>query len=733
MVSMLMNLSFLKNVWRYTRLVRAVMLAFLALWVFDFFLMRFPTLYGVRDVHVAAILFKRYWRDFLWEQLVGLGLCLEVGFVLGCIAHLFVIHWQRNALVWLSSKKALGAAIGIAMSIHSFFFLKSLYHSPASYDEFMSRFFFWTPQVIRPLTHALTPHHINAFFAALLLFLFVWPCLCRFIFRDAMRRTKKIAFWSAMSFSIIGFVGFVLFLLPKWSPAPLLVQIQTPRLGKIGSRPQSVLFLVVESLRADQVTPDTMPNLFELASKGAYFDRTIVSVPRTGPSLVAMLTGRYPTSNGIRTMFPTEKEWDALPTTLPRQLAAVGYKTYLTADGSGDVFTGGNFGFDAVDVVDKFSFQRLGAPDGDARIRMHGFSQNVHLSLYPYWIAGKHVPTWRHLVLDHFLAQDFAGRIAENVRSHEQSLPAQPFFQMVFFTTSHFPYATHWPYYKIATDPHYRGQHVYRKNPMGAWTISDAERQQVFGLYQGALRFVDAQIGDVVQHVRKQSPDTIVVVTADHGEAIFDLPELGLGHGDNLIGDFASRVPLIFSDPRAVSAQSFPSVLVRNIDVTPTLLDLLEQPIPEGMQGVSLVPLLKKEKKAMNLVAYQETGLWFFHSAPGAMQQERLPYPNISQLLELDDKDNPVLKPQWASVVVCAKQRAVQNDRFMLRYQPAIDGAHWFLFDIQTDPTGKKNLIGEFTSKAEDLYKQLLPFLQADHDRHGCPLPSGPQQMPRTN
>src|SRR5205823_1338714 len=46
------------------------------------------------------------------------------------------------------------------------------------------------------------------------------------------------------------------------------------------------------------------PNLVQLADRGARFDRAYVSLPRTFPSWVTLLTGKFPHHHGIRSMFP---------------------------------------------------------------------------------------------------------------------------------------------------------------------------------------------------------------------------------------------------------------------------------------------------------------------------------------------------------------------------------------------------------------------------------------------
>ena len=78
--------------------------------------------------------------------------------------------------------------------------------------------------------------------------------------------------------------------------------------ARSGKRP-NMLVLAVDSLRADRVfAPDAarrFPTLAALARAGVRFREAHVTVPRTFPSFVTLLTGRYPHHHGIRHMFPS--------------------------------------------------------------------------------------------------------------------------------------------------------------------------------------------------------------------------------------------------------------------------------------------------------------------------------------------------------------------------------------------------------------------------------------------
>jgi arylsulfatase A-like enzyme len=83
-------------------------------------------------------------------------------------------------------------------------------------------------------------------------------------------------------------------------------------------------------------------------------------------------------------------------------------------------------------------------------------------------------------------------------------------------------------------------------------------------------------------------------VTADHGEEFFD--HGGWGHGQSL-HDELLHVPLIMSgtDLTAAVGQRLPHA-VRHVDLVPTILEICGLPVPDGLAGQSLLPIVRGEE-----------------------------------------------------------------------------------------------------------------------------------------
>ncbi len=90
--------------------------------------------------------------------------------------------------------------------------------------------------------------------------------------------------------------------------------------------------------------------------------------------------------------------------------------------------------------------------------------------------------------------------------------------------------------------------------------------------------------------------ESLIIVLSDHGEEFYDHGRLNHGHSlyDELI-----RVPLLIRFPHGAHGGRRIRAQVEMIDVLPTVLESLGQPIPEGLDGTSLMPLVREDPGAI--------------------------------------------------------------------------------------------------------------------------------------
>jgi len=153
-----------------------------------------------------------------------------------------------------------------------------------------------------------------------------------------------------------------------------------------------------------------------------------------------------------------------------------------------------------------------------------------------------------------------AGRRVDQVTAYFDTVKPQKAFVWVHFFEPHEPYEAH---------PEF---------PFGA---SDIDR------YDSEIAYTDRAIGRLIAYLRQHRPRAIIIVAADHGEE-FD-EHGGRYHGSTLY-DEQLRVPLIINVP-GVAPRTVPRP-VELIDVTPTVLNLLDIPVPARMRGTDLGPWL---------------------------------------------------------------------------------------------------------------------------------------------
>ena len=124
--------------------------------------------------------------------------------------------------------------------------------------------------------------------------------------------------------------------------------------------------------------------------------------------------------------------------------------------------------------------------------------------------------------------------------------------------------------------------------------------------YAGEIAYVDSQVGRLLQWLdaRGLSDRTIVLAIGDHGESLNE-------HGEATHGLFiyesTTRVPFIVKTPYSVTRGRRVPGLVRTEDVMPTVLELVGAPVPTGLEGRSLAPLLAGGASDLNLAAYSES------------------------------------------------------------------------------------------------------------------------------
>ncbi len=518
-----------------------------------------------------------------------------------------------------------------------------------------------------------------------------------------------IALWAATLF----FVGTIVW--AGWQPqarAPRKLPLRTP-----GVSP-NIVMIGSDTLRADRLGAlgyrrALTPHIDQLAADGALFANCYVPCARTAPSLISMLTGTWPHTHGIRDNFTDDENTRLKVDALPTLLKQAGYRTAAVSDWCGADMGKYSFGFDYTDLpTDQWNLKYLiRQGPKDLRLYVSLFTHNrVGRLLLPelYYLGG--VPLTQPLGRR---ARRLVSRLAENV---------QPFLLNVFYSTTHPPFASEWPWYTRFADPAYVGESKFAMarltDPFEIIRRQGAPKEefdldQIVDLYDGCVSEFDQEVGRMLGHLNAcgLADNTIVVVYSDHGMEFFEHDTWG--QGNSAVGDFSPRIPLVIHDPRRPARGTVDKV-VRSIDLAPTLLELAGAPPASGMDGVALTACLAADGDCPDLDAFNETGIWIA-DIPG-LPDEHLRYPDLLELMEVPDRTSGTLaiKREYYEAILAAKDRMIRHGRWKLVYQPLRAGYVLRLFDLETDPACQHDVSEAHPEVKADLWAKLQTFLSND-------------------
>ena len=369
-----------------------------------------------------------------------------------------------------------------------------------------------------------------------------------------------------------------------------------------GSRP-NVLFIPVDDLRPQLgcYGRDHMitPRIDGLAEQGVVFTRAYCQVPVCGATRASLLTGVRPT----RQRFTNYKTWvdQDLPgaLTLPEHFRKQGYETVSV----GKVF------HHRTDAAERSWSRDPWHPSTGGNWRNYLKKGNIAVAEAR---GGKGPPFECADVPDNAY---FDGQIADRAirELHRLKEGDRPFFLAAGFIKPHLPFNApkrYWDYYRhddvdLADNPcapmgapaqalHNWGElRQYTDIPAEGPLPEEMARSMVHGYY-AATSFVDAQVGRLLVELDRTGlrESTIVVLWGDHG---WQLGEHGLWC-KHCNFNTSLNAPLVVSAPD-VGPRRPSSALVEFADVFPTLCDLAALPVPEHLEGTSLVPVLEEPER----------------------------------------------------------------------------------------------------------------------------------------
>ena len=440
-----------------------------------------------------------------------------------------------------------------------------------------------------------------------------------------------------------------------WAPARVVGHgASTTRAAPIDARPAgasaqpSILLVVVDTLRADYLAPYgasrwTSPNLSRLmAARGVVFENAYAQAPWTLPSMVSLMTGVLPGSllgsQAASFGIPPEQP------TLAEHLQGAGYDT-------------------AAFIANPTLHQG------------NGFGRGLD-DLY---ISPPETAFVTHE--DELLVR--------KATSWLRARGGRPFFAHVHFLAPHDPYANPVQFLgRSPLHPFYFGRMTGRDVHdlfLGSLELDDPAEDvpHLRALYASEVRWVDRWVGELLESLpAASSDDTIVVVTSDHGEELFE--HGGWKHGRTLYEE-QLRVPLLLRWEGAIGGRRRIAAPVRLLDLAPTLLEAAGIEVPAGsLNGRSFLPQL----------------LSGTDPEPADVFAERLNFGPLQAAVVSRGK-KLVLFDLYGDAEI---EGAMQEERVEeeARRQPRIA-----VYDLERDPLETRNVVAQ----APSLLRRLLPLV----------------------
>ncbi len=424
----------------------------------------------------------------------------------------------------------------------------------------------------------------------------------------------------------------------------------------------NIVLIVVDALRSDHLSVNgygrnTSPNIDKLITEGTSFSNAFTVLPNSEPTFASILTGMYPHSHGVRMLFHNQLKPSI--STLQGILKSHDYSTAYTRSGRPpDDGTEKNFDFcDQLPSKIKNKLRRM---------------------CYKIFHPGTYLG----------MAEQQFNTMISWIKKHSD----KKFFFMIHTNDLHWPYLAPEPYENIF-DPDYKGKHDFATLAegkigrgeliFGHKKLSEEEIRHAIAHYDGGLRYVDMQVGKLQKFLETNglSEDTLIILTADHGEN-FGEHDYYFQHGEHLYNT-AIKVPLVFKNAKKIPKNKKITSLVQTLDIMPTVLELLNIPLLDNIDAVSLIPLIKGKTDKVRDFAFAESVENYFKG------NKRVYFKGI--------------KGKWRAMIV---------DEWKIIYIPHPGKDIFELYNLREDPKEKNNLIDKEKEKAEEMKKRILDYLK---------------------
>lgn len=449
-----------------------------------------------------------------------------------------------------------------------------------------------------------------------------------------------------------------------------------------------------------------MPFMDNLATQGTWFNRAYTSAPVCVPARISMLTGRYPSATRVREN--RGAEYATYTDDLFDVMRSHGIKTAMIGKNHTHVEP------QAVDYCDYYYFHGGQTVEPETK-EFAAF--DTYLKSLNGCVDTNPTPFPLECQLPH--------RITSKAIDWVDSLQGdEPFCLYVAYPEPHNPYQVPEPYFSMfpeenvppfgatAKDVESKDFKWRFSRNLGLSVHEDYDEQMLpsRARFLGMIRMIDDQIKRLYEHLSNtgKMENTIFVFLSDHGDFVGDFGMVRKGPD---MPDILMRIPLQFYGKDIVANPNPHSAFVSIIDLFPTFCDAMDIPIPAGVQGKSLWPLLTGEpypKKDFDKV-YAE------HGYGGMLYTDRDEI-NFDNCLNIGK--GGVTFDSLNTYSQSGTMRMLRKSKWIL----TVDcGGGGYLYDLEVDPYELKNLF--YDTDYKEVRDELIMDLLVETLRYTDPLP----------
>jgi N-acetylglucosamine-6-sulfatase len=404
-----------------------------------------------------------------------------------------------------------------------------------------------------------------------------------------------------------------------------------------GSRP-NIIFILMDDLRWDEMDYPFVktPNIQRIGREGVTFPNAFVTTPLCSPSRASFLTGRYAHHHGITDNIARDAQSHQL-VTFPRLLHDAGYETAFVGKWHMGLDDNPRPGIDYwVSIKGQGAYLDPEINDNGSRKKVPGYVTDIFSDYALEFLKRKHSNPFllyvSHKAVHPDLTQNADGSLSDPTAG--KFIPADRHKSL--YAGAEIP---HRPNYGHAPE----GKPAFQRKldgvpPLSVKTGTDDET------IRNRLRMlasVDEGIGGMLKLLKDtgQLDNTLIIFTSDEG---YFYGEHGLSVERRLAYEESARIPMLMRYPKLIKAGSEITQMALNIDIAPTLLELAGAPIPENLDGRSLLPLLRQEKVTWRksfLIEYYSDKVFPRMSQMGyqVVRTERFKYIHYLELNGMDE------------------------------------------------------------------------------------------------